>query len=196
MTISLAEPNSAGWAQATCFSTPYRYAPDMVEVIHVDERKWPGLPHWQFDALRLGEDEFGGWFHVPGSTVARRGHEPPRQLKTGFVLLVPGDEWWIVEFYWDHLWHELYVNIGTPPVWDGNRVTQIDLDLDVARTIDGSVVILDEDEFLHYQVELDYPPDVIARARKAVDRAVSMARERKEPFGDAAQRWIEAACGE
>ena len=133
-----------------------------MSLAHVDMRKWPDWLHWQFDARLLGEDEYGMWLHAPSDTIVKRGSEPSQPLGIGFVGLVPRDEWWIVEFYTDHPWHSVYVNIGTPPVWDGDRVTQIDLDLDVVRTLDDIVVVLDEDEFAEHQIQYSYPPHIIA----------------------------------
>ncbi len=161
--------------------------------VHVDERKWPDRLHWQFEAQRLGEDDHGVWLYAPPHTIAQRGHEPPRPIETGFVIAVPQDEHWIAEFYRDHPWHSVYVNIGTPPQWAGDRVTQVDLDLDVVRRIDGSVEVLDEDEFLDHQVRYEYPQDLIDATRAATDRAVELLLERIEPFGDAAHRWLRAA---
>lgn len=165
----------------------------MPDLVHVDERKWPDRLHWQLDAQRLGEDEHGTWLYAPASTIARRGHEPPRRLAAGIVMWVPTRAWWIAEFYWEHPRHAVYVNIGTPPAWEGARVRQIDLDLDVVRTIDGAVDVLDEDEFLAHQVQLGYPPDLVSQARTAADRVADMLRRGVEPFGEASARWIELA---
>lgn len=163
-----------------------------VSGVHIDERKWPDRLHWQFDAARLGEDEHGVWLYAASNTVARRGHEPPRALKSGFVLLVPRDEFWIAEFYWDHPWHSVYINIGTRPEWDGDRMTQIDLDLDVARTLDGSIEVLDEGEFLDHQIRFEYPQELIEQARAATNRAVELLEADVEPFGLASHRWLAA----
>lgn len=165
-----------------------------VSVVHIDECKWPDRLHWQFDVQRLGEDEHGVWLYAPSSTIARRGHEPPRQIEAGFVLVVPHGEWWIAEFYWDHPWHAVYVNIGTPPVWDGDSVTQVDLDLDVACLLDGSVKVLDEDEFADHQVRHEYPDDLIAATVEATSRAVELVTAGVEPFGVASRQW-RAAVG-
>ncbi len=172
---------------------PAPYPRTMPDLVHIDERKWPDRRHWQLDARRLGEDEHGTWLHVPGSTMARRGDEPTRRLDHGFVVCVPVAAWWLIEFYEHHPRLELYVNIGTPPVWDGSRIRQIDLDLDVVRRLDGTVAILDEDEFLDHQVRFGYPSDLIEHTRAAADRAVDMLRRRDEPFGSAAGRWLELA---
>lgn len=162
-------------------------------LVHIDERKWPDRLHWQLEAERLGEDVHGVWLLVPRSTVARRGREPAVQTPYGFVMLVPEAEFWLVEFYWDHPQHPVYVNIGTPPEWHGDRVTQIDLDLDVIRRPDGGVEVVDEDEFLDHQVRYEYPLELVEDARAATDRAVGLLNDHTEPFGAAAQPWIEAA---
>lgn len=163
-----------------------------MSLVHIDERKWPDRLHWQFDVQRLGRDEHGVWLYAPPETMAQRGRESPRSLATGFVILVPEKEWFIAEFYWDHPWHSVYVNIGTIPVWEGNRMRQIDLDLDVARKLDGSVVVLDEDEFRDHSVRYTYPDHVIASTRAATDRAVELVTSRIEPFGTASHRWLAA----
>ncbi|MDJ0922913.1 MAG: DUF402 domain-containing protein [Acidimicrobiia bacterium] len=162
-------------------------------LIHVDLRKWPDRRHWQLRAAQLGEDSHGVWLHAPGRTVAQRGHEPPRPLEAGFVGLIPRSEWWIVEFYWDHPRHEVYLNVGTPPQWDGDRMTQIDLDLDVVRYLDGSVEVLDGDEFSHHQVKYEYLDDVVSAALSATERAVELLKSRAEPFGSIAIAWMERA---
>ena len=159
-------------------------------LIHVDQREWPNRLHWQYEVVLLGEDEYGIWLHAPSDTIAKQGDEPSRPLGAGFVGLVPRDEWWIVEFYTDHPWHSVYVNIGTPSVWDGDRVTQIDLDLDVVRKTDGTIEVLDEDEFADHQLQYFYPPHIIAAARAATDDAVETVGRRGEPFGSAADPWI------
>jgi protein associated with RNAse G/E len=144
-------------------------------LVHVDERKWPDRLHGQYDARLLGEDEPGIWLHARSDTVVERGSEPSRPLGIGFVGLVPRDEWWIVEFYAHHPWLAVYVNIGTPPVWNGNWVTQIDLDLDVVRKMDDTVEVLDEDEFAEHQDMYSSPSHIIAAARAATDTAVEHA---------------------
>jgi hypothetical protein len=162
-------------------------------LIHIDERKWPERLHWQFDARYLGDDEYGVWLYAPAGTAARRGMEPPLELRHGFVVCVPEGDWWIAEFYWDHPWHEIYVNVGTPPRWEGDRMTQVDLDLDVVRKVDGSVAVLDEDEFAEHQIVYDYPDDLIRSARSATRRAVELLTHPQEPFDSVSQRWIQVA---
>ena len=161
--------------------------------VHIDERKWPDRLQWQFEAQRLGEDDHGVWLYAPPDTIARRGLEPPRPIVTGFVVLIPQDEHWLAEFYWDHPRHSVYVNIGTPPQWAGDRVTQVDLALDGVRSFAGSVEVLDEDEFLDHQVRYEYPQDLIDATRAATNRAVELMTAGAEPFGIAAEHWLALA---
>lgn len=130
---------------------------------------------------------------VPAETMVQKGDEAPRKIGAGLVLLVPDGPWWIVEYYFDHPRHSIYVNIGTPAKWDGARVTQVDLDLDVVRNVDGSVEILDEDEFADHQVRFGYPGHLIEGALTATASAVELLESGEEPFGAAEQRWKIAA---
>lgn len=158
-------------------------------IVHVDERKWPDQPHWHFDTVLLGEDEHGTWLFVPADTVIQRGTESPRLAGREFLVLVSTATWWIVEFYRDHPHHDIYVNIGTTPEWQGNRVTQVDLDLDVVLRGDGSVAVLDEDEFATNQVNFTYPPELVTGARQAANKAVDLLSTGREPFAQAADPW-------
>ncbi len=125
--------------------------------------------------------------------MARRGAEAPLGIPYGFVMLVPEREPWLVEFYWDHPEHPVYVNIGTVPVRYGDRVIQIDLDLDVVRRPDGTVVVLDEDEFAEHRAQYKYPQNLAAGARAATHRALALLTGRLEPFGIAAKPWLRMA---
>lgn len=158
-----------------------------------DGRKWPDRLHWQFTMTLLGEDEHGTWLAVPSGSPARRGHGPLRHIPHGFVSLVPHDAWWEAEFYASHPSWEVYVNIGTPCERPPGRIRQVDLDLDVVRTWDGRVEILDEDEFADHQVRFGYPQKLIDGARAATSEVAKMLEHRDEPFGEAAARWLEVA---
>jgi hypothetical protein len=156
-----------------------------------DGRKWPRRRHWQFAMTSLGEDSHGTWFVVPAGTSARRGHELAREIPDGFVSLVPRNAWWEAEFYATHPRWEVYVNIGTPCERLPGRIRQVDLDLDVVRTWDGSVQVLDEDEFADHRVRFAYPQELVDGAREATAEVVTMLTDRVEPFGRAAEGWLE-----
>jgi hypothetical protein len=159
-----------------------------LKTVHINQRKWPDSPHWHFDARWLGEDDYGTWVFVSADTVVQRGDEPPRLSGFGFLGLIPPDDPWIVEFYRDHDQLVVYINIGTIPTWNGHEVTQVDLDLDVILTPQGSVEVIDQDEFAENQIALAYPLDIIRSAENAARMASELLRTRTEPFGEAFHR--------
>ncbi len=46
-------------------------------------------------------------------------------------------------------------------------MTAVDLDLDVIRRWDGTIALLDEDEFAEHLLALRYPPEVVAAAEQS-----------------------------
>ena len=158
-------------------------------------RKWPERPHWEFDALVLGDDQHGAWVGAPSGTRIRR---PGASFVTDRpqVSLVPRHEPFIATFYAPGgvAPFDVYVDITTVPVWlDGpNRaVTAVDLDLDVVRGWTGRVWVDDEDEFAAHRVSLGYPDDVVALATRSCDAVLAAVRGRRAPYdGGTGRRWL------
>lgn len=157
----------------------------------IDFRKYPDAKHWQYEFSLLAEDGYGAWLWGPAGTPAQKGDEPPTTFETTTVKLVTND-WWAA------MWHgwsepEIYVDIITPAVWSEDRITMIDLDLDVIRLRSGEVRVVDEDEFAEHQVALAYPDELIEGARAAAERVRAMLEGGEEPFASAgAARLAEA----
>ena len=160
--------------------------------IRWDGRKWGNRLHWQIEARRLGEDEHGVWAFIAAGTPARRGHERPMRMPHDTVWLIPAATWWVVEFTpaGDT---PVYVNIGTPTAWNGNRVTQIDLDLDVVLTRAGETKVIDRDEFEDHQARFEYPADIVDATERAASEALAMLRRGDRPFDGCHMRWFEIA---
>ncbi len=78
-------------------------------------------------------------------------------------------------------------------MWDGDTVTMVDLDLDVVQTLEGRVMVLDEDEFAEHQVSYGYPRELIALARSACDDVRSALSTSTEPYGRAGWDWLHRA---
>lgn len=154
-----------------------------------DYRKWPDAQHYRFMTERLGEDEYGVWLGMQAGTPYRG----PRvgTFTTDHVLLVPRNAWWTAKFRMatDEV-SQVYVDICTPARWHGNRMTAIDLDLDVLRLRDGAVRVDDEDEFELHRVELRYPDWLIEGAVRSAAALRSMVERRVEPFGRAYEAWL------
>ncbi len=84
----------------------------------------------------------------------------------------------------------IYTDITTPPVWDGDTVCMLDLDLDVIQTLDGRVLVVDEDEFAENQVSYGYPEELIALARTSCDDVAAAMRARMEPYRSVGWSWL------
>ncbi len=160
----------------------------MAETIHVRYTKWDTSLHWHFDASLLDRDEHGTWLLVPAGGEYRRGAEPARTDRHGFIVLIPRSEWWSAYFNAvprSAHGHAIYVDINTSARWDGATVEMVDLDLDLTVSPDGRVEVIDEDEFLEHSVTLGYPPDVIDQTRAAAARLANEIRCGIEPFATA-----------
>lgn len=159
------------------------------EQIEVRYTKWGGIEHWHFAMDVLGQDEYGRWFFGRAGMPIQRGSEPAVRQKRDFALLVPTEGCWTACFNADGDL-EIYADVTTRPEVSADRVTAVDLDLDVVRFWDGRVAVLDEDEFAEHQVELGYPAELISQARATCDWLVDAVSARAEPFGQASVAWL------
>jgi hypothetical protein len=165
--------------------------------------KWGGGQHWTLTGHRLGEDEHGVWVAVPIGTVASRPGSA-FAAERHHVILFPPDVPCTAAFYQplpgdggDQI--ETYVDISTVPEWRDGEVTMVDLDLDVIRFADGSVVVDDEDEFAEHQVALGYPPEIVALAEQSCAARLAEVRAGTPPYGGVGAAWLRrvsrlAAC--
>jgi hypothetical protein len=153
--------------------------------------KWGGGAHWEFPVTLLGADDLGTWCGAPAGTWLAR---PGASFASAFawVTLFPHHLPWAASYY-DSVDQPIsvYVDVTTPAVWDGPLVTMVDLDLDVIRTRDGSLMLDDEDEFDEHRVTLGYPAEVVARARLTAADLMAAAADCREPFGSAGARWLQ-----
>ncbi len=157
--------------------------------------KWGGIPHWEFDARYLGEDQHGRWFGVPANTLMSR---PGASFvsETAQVGLVPhpdagGGGGWVATFHAPGYFVTTYVDMTCVPEWSDAQVHTVDLDLDVIRTCDGDVFVDDEDEFAEHQVVFGYPAPVVSLAEEACSFVLSCVLEERPPFdGDSSESWF------
>jgi len=172
--------------------------------VRVEMTKWGDGPHWQYDATYLGADEHGDWLGLVAGTAYSR---PGRRFTMPYdhVGLVPAAvdgarPWHLAAFYteggpsWDALGGspvQVYVDMTTPPVWDGRTVRAVDLDLDVVRGVNGTVIVDDEDEFAEHQVRYGYPDDVITGARASCDAVLAEVRSGRAPYDGTHRTWLE-----
>ncbi len=163
-----------------------------MQPVTVQFLKNPDTIHWGFEASFLGEDEYGKWIAVPEGSKRWKGEYQAHPTRSNAVFCAPHRGWWHLHYNGPHTAnYTMFVDINTPPRWLGeNRYEMIDLDLDVGMTHDGEIVVEDEDEFALHQVQLEYTPEMITRARQATDDIVNALTGRAEPFFEVAEAWL------
>lgn len=157
--------------------------------------KRPDTVHWRLDTVFLGTDEHGTWLASPVGIEIQKGVAEPRAIVNRGVHLIPTDAWWVFSFHAGHPAATHFLDIATPARFEAERVTMIDLDLDVVRLVDGEVVLEDEDEFAEHQVALGYPQPWVEAAMAAAVWGVEAFTTGLEPFHDVARRWWDRAAG-
>lgn len=160
-------------------------------MITVQFFKYPDRLHWRHTMDRLGEDEHGVWLGAPAGTPLQRGSEPPMALDRPFVQLIAPGAFWSLIYNGEDYRCPIYIDIATPATWvNDHRVEMIDIDLDVVRWQDGSVAVLDEDEFLEHRSLYEYPDWLVDRARTTAAELVLKVEAKVEPFGLVPARWL------
>ncbi|QIK74324.1 DUF402 domain-containing protein [Nocardioides piscis] len=172
-------------------------------LVRCELTKWGGSPHWSYAAVLLGDDQHGTWLGFPAGTRFER---PGRSFvgRHDHVGLVPAPvagraPWHLATFHtagspWPSLGGsaaEIYIDVTTPAEWDGTVLRAVDLDLDVVRGFNGTVIVDDEDEFLEHQAAYDYPPEVVAAARASADALVALVGGRAAPYDGAHGVWLD-----
>ena len=94
------------------------------------------------------------------------------------------DRWYNVWHLCEHvvapnLW---YANVAMPAGFDGATIRWVDLDIDIRCYLDGSLEVLDEDEFAQHRVELGYSDEIVEHALAARDEMLRLARAGAFPF--------------
>lgn len=102
-----------------------------------------------------------------------------------------------LEYYWLDKWYNVfrfaepdgslrnyYCNINVPPTFDGEALTYVDLDLDILVAPDLSYQVLDVEDFERNAELYEYPEEISANAREAVDELLEMIQTRAFPFSE------------
>lgn len=164
------------------------------DVVPVRFGKWGGRPRWEMDLRYLGSDEFGDWLGSPaGMPMRRPGWTTQTDAECAF--LVPRDADFVASFNGRGVPTAIYVDVTDRPRWADGTVRAIDLDLDVVKRWEGTVLVDDEDEFAEHQVELGYPADVVAAAQRSCDALVAAIARDEEPWASVGHRWCAEAVG-
>ena len=77
-----------------------------------------------------------------------------------------------------------YCNIASPSLVDNDMVKYIDYDLDLKLFQDGSIKVLDENEYQRHKVRYDYSGELDQVLQKEVKVVEKLMRSRSYPFQD------------
>ena len=75
-----------------------------------------------------------------------------------------------------------YCNIASPVLYDGKAVKYIDYDLDYKIFPDGTVMLLDENEYALNRKKMNYPEELDGILHKHMEKLLELYRDRKECF--------------
>lgn len=99
------------------------------------------------------------------------------------AFFIPG-QWYNVVSLIEEQGIRYYCNIASPPYVSGQVITYIDYDLDVIRTTDGGVQIVDQEEYAQHKVNYHYPDIVDRKVKGGMDRLLQRIRGNEAPFED------------
>jgi hypothetical protein len=82
------------------------------------------------------------------------------------------------------------VDIVLPVQWIGDVLEEVDLELDILRSTDGTVHVRDQEEFDHVREAWAMPDAVAQQAEGTCWRIRDLVERGEEPFGDVGQVWL------
>jgi hypothetical protein len=158
-------------------------------MIEIRGFKWPHRRTAVAMACLLGEDEFGRWLGITkGSPWRAADHSRSGVFETSFVKVVPSGTFWTACF--NPIDSVIDVDIVLPVRWIGDVLEEVDLELDILRSTDGSVRVRDREEFDRVRQVQCMPGDIATRAEKTCARVHELVELRAEPFGHVGQVWL------
>ncbi|MBT3273904.1 MAG: DUF402 domain-containing protein [Spirochaetales bacterium] len=143
--------------------------------------KYDGSLHYRFPVEIIGTDE--------DTLIVYRG--PDQLLETyrgNFTANMHSLQIFYRKFYhniaiaWNRDWTPRmhYVNIATPADWNNERVTAVDMDLDLILKPDRHDVIVDDEHEFDKHIDLfHYPAELIEACRKELERLHAAMTSRK-----------------
>lgn len=159
--------------------------------------KWPVEVHYRVNMALLAEDNAGVWMgNRKGAAIERPG-QPTARSSQDSVTLFPRGAGWSARWYPGRSvdgrasLYCSYVDVTTPPEVTPTDIRLVDLDLDVAKTWDGNVVVLDEDEFAQNRLARGYPAEVVRSAMDTTEAIRAALTHGSFPFDGSADPYLD-----
>jgi hypothetical protein len=157
--------------------------------IEVRGFKWPRRRTAVAIAHLLGEDEFGRWLGITkGNPWWTADRAISGTFETSFVKVVPNGTFWTACF--NLVDPVVDVDIVLPVQWVNDALEEVDLELDILRSADGSVRVRDQREFDRVREAWAMPADIAAQAELTCKEVRELVALGAEPFGNAGRVWL------
>ncbi|WP_274362954.1 DUF402 domain-containing protein [Paenibacillus thermotolerans] len=101
----------------------------------------------------------------------------------GVTYFVPG-QWFNIVALLETTGVRYYCNIASPFYNYNDVITYIDYDLDVIKLPDGTINVVDEEEYKTHRIVYQYPALVEAKVKEGLDGLVAWMKDGKPPFND------------
>ncbi|MDO7908649.1 DUF402 domain-containing protein [Paenibacillus sp. JX-17] len=163
----------------------------MKPLIHISALKYPNHAHydWQGTLLEQTEDFIIVWCEA-GRPLAHHTKQKVFTIEHASLEFFFLKEWFTAAIEFKQGQNtSYYCNIAMPSVLDGDRLSFVDLDLDLLRSPQGEWMVVDEDEFVENSVKYDYPEALKEQAVQALQRLQARAEKKTFPFDEAALKW-------
>ena len=114
-----------------------------------------------------------------------------------WVIESDGRKWFTKEpavcFFYPNKWFNIitmirkngifyYCNLASPSLYDGEAIKNIDYDLDVKLYPDGTIQILDEDEYQDHSKIMGYSDELKLIIEKSMEELIQMMKDKRDPF--------------
>lgn len=158
-------------------------------VIEIRGFKWPRRATSVVAARLIGEDRFGRWLGIASGTPWRLADRAQSGVfEQSFIKLVPSGTYWTACF--QPADPVVDVDIVAPVLWLDDVLEEVDLELDILRSADGTVRVRDLDEFDRVRTTWRMPSDIAAQAEVTCARVRTLLERRTEPFGEVGHAWL------
>jgi len=158
-------------------------------LIEVRGFKWPHRPTAVALARLLGEDAFGRWLGVArGDRWWAADGSHAGVFERALVKLVPTGTFWTACFH--PVDPVVDVDIVLPVRWVEGVLEEVDLEVDILRSVDGSVRVRDQEAFECVRQLWAMPDDIAVQAETTCEQVRMLVEHGAEPFGQVGQAWL------
>ena len=155
-----------------------------LQPVRVVSTKYDGTPRDCYEAQLLDHEGPMVRLRVPAGTPTYGKHGQMVEAEDNAIEIYFTDRWYNVWHFREHTtYHNLwYSNIAMPARFDGKTLQWVDLDIDIRCYLDGSLRVLDEDEFEQNRTEMGYRSEVVEHALAARDEVLQLGKVGTFPF--------------